>query len=94
MYYISYPYTDQDVKIHHFTFPGGEPHVQLDVIPDDKVFITYNALGWEEFGNLVVLLNAVSHQQKKITLAIPYFPPQIHCFVQYGEMEKLFTLTT
>ncbi len=55
-------------------FPGGEPHVKLDTIEDDKVFVGASITQWEFFGELVVLLNALHHQNKEVTLFIPYFP--------------------
>ena len=74
MYYINYPELDQDITIQTMTFPGGEPHIKIDAIPDDSVFVTYTGTTWEDFGYLLVLLNAIYYQNKSITLAIPYFP--------------------
>lgn len=74
MYYIEYPYLDQEAEIEIMAFPGGEPHVKIDTIPDDEVCITYTAKTWDDFGDLVMLLNALYHQDKKIILVMPYFP--------------------
>jgi ribose-phosphate pyrophosphokinase len=55
-------------------FPGGEPHVKLETIEDDQVFIRALIPTWEHFGELMVLLNALYHQDKVVTLFLPYFP--------------------
>ena len=68
------PNHPDDLGISTMFFPGGEPHVKISTIEDEKVQINYNATSWEDFGLLICLLNALQHQDKTIHLFMPYFP--------------------
>ena len=74
MFYMDFTQDDRIPEAEFLFFPGGEPHVKLQTIEDDKVFIRALIPTWKHFGELIVLLNALHHQHKEVTLFMPYFP--------------------
>jgi ribose-phosphate pyrophosphokinase len=74
VYYIALEEPPEEINF--FKFPGGEPHVNVPTLEGD-VFIDARGLrNWDNFLNLLVLLNALSYQEKVrlIFTYMPYFP--------------------
>ncbi len=73
---INIPILAKDFRL--LTFYGGEPHMDVPTIDTDELYILARINNWTEFGNLLLLLNALSAQEfethKKLILYVPYFP--------------------
>jgi ribose-phosphate pyrophosphokinase len=64
----------QDGVIETLFFPGGEPHCKLLGVTEQEVLLRANIRSWEDFGSLVVILNALYEADHTVALAMPYFP--------------------
>lgn len=59
-----------------FTFSGGEPHIKIisPIHSDEKVIITHRIQSFNDFGLLLLAIDALQRMQvKNIEVLIPYF---------------------
>lgn len=73
----------QEIKYESFTFPGGEPHIKIDVEGDlkkhiekkyDEVIITHRVNSFNDFGMLISCVYAIRRYTERVSIILPYFP--------------------
>lgn len=71
------------LKHKSFTFPGGEPHVDVDITGGlsesgvnkfEEIIITHRVNSFNDLGMVIACVYAVRRYTEKVSLIMPYFP--------------------